>query len=188
MRLTRGDVIARAATVFQRRGFHATSMADLAAACGILKGSLYHHFPSKDDLALAVLDDIHSRFRADIFARAYGPGTPEDRMTALTDAVAAYFLARDGACLMGSFALELGASDERFAARLRAWFDDWATAIAAPLDPRHGAIEAQRLGRDFVARSQGALMLMKVSGDDEALTRCHAAMIAAASDPVSAGR
>lgn len=179
MRLTREDVVGRAVEVFRRRGFHGTSMADLAAACGILKGSLYHHFPSKDDLALAVLEDIHAHFRAAIFPLAHGPLPPADRMAALARAVTAYFAGRDGSCLMGAFALEIGAGDERFAVRIRAYFDDWAAAVAAPLEPRHGVVEAQRLGRDFVARTQGALMLLKLAGDDEPLARCHAAMIAA---------
>ncbi|SOD94734.1 TetR/AcrR family transcriptional regulator [Caenispirillum bisanense] len=180
MRLTREDVVGRAVEVFRRRGFHGTSMADLAAACGILKGSLYHHFPSKDDLALAVLEDIHAHFRAAVFPRALGSAAPADRMRALTRAVADYFAARDGSCLMGAFALEIGASDERFAVRIRAYFDDWAAAAAAPLEPRHGAVEAQRLGHDFVARTQGALLFLKLSGDDEPLARCHAAMVTAA--------
>lgn len=180
MRLTREDVVGRAVAVFRRHGFHGTSMADLAAACGILKGSLYHHFPSKDDLALAVLEDIHAHFRAVIFAHAHGPAAPAARMAALTRAVTEYFSARDGSCLMGAFALEIGAADERFAVRIRAYFDEWAAAVAAPLESAHGRMEAQRLGRDFVARTQGALMLLKLAADDEPLGRCHAEMIAAA--------
>lgn len=180
MRLTRDDVVQRAVEVFRRRGFHGTSMADLAAACGILKGSLYHHFPGKDDLALAALEEVHGHFRAAVFPLAQGGAPPAGRMAALTRAVEDYFGGRDGSCLMGAFALEIGAADERFAVRLRAFFDDWAAAVAAPLEPAAGAVEAQKMARDFIARTQGALMLLKLSGDDEPLARCHAAMVAAA--------
>lgn len=181
MRLTRDDVVRRAAEVFRRRGFHAASMADLAAACGILKGSLYHHFPSKDDLALAVLETEHARFRAAVFPAVARPGAPAERLRALAEAVTAHYSAVDGACLFGALALEMGAADERFAVRIRAFFDDWTAAVAAPLEPAHGPVEAQAKGRDFVARTQGALLFLKLSGDEDPLARCHAEMIEAAS-------
>ena len=51
----RHDVILDAASrLFSSRGYHATSMQDIADAVGILKGSLYHHFESKE----AILDRI----------------------------------------------------------------------------------------------------------------------------------
>ena len=41
----------RAATrLFRERGFHATSMQDIAEALGMNRGSLYHYITSKDDL------------------------------------------------------------------------------------------------------------------------------------------
>lgn len=49
-------IIRAAATVFQRKGYHGATMADIAAAVDLTAGSLYHHFPSKLDLLVAVLD------------------------------------------------------------------------------------------------------------------------------------
>lgn len=47
--------IRRAATVlFYERGYHATSMRDIAARVGIKAGSLYNHFPGKQDLLLRI--------------------------------------------------------------------------------------------------------------------------------------
>ena len=42
--------------MFRRNGYMRTSMADIAAAVGILPGSLYHYIASKDDLLFAVID------------------------------------------------------------------------------------------------------------------------------------
>jgi AcrR family transcriptional regulator len=51
----RRDVILReAARLFGEKGYENTSMRDIAAAYGILPGSLYHHFRSKDELFVAV--------------------------------------------------------------------------------------------------------------------------------------
>ncbi|MEM9621217.1 MAG: TetR/AcrR family transcriptional regulator [Pseudomonadota bacterium] len=43
-----------AAMLFASRGFLATSMRDIAKAVDMLPGSIYYHFPSKDDLLLAI--------------------------------------------------------------------------------------------------------------------------------------
>lgn len=47
-------LINEAAQLFGNKGYENTSMRDIAAAVGILPGSLYHHFPSKADLFTAV--------------------------------------------------------------------------------------------------------------------------------------
>jgi AcrR family transcriptional regulator len=49
------DLLAAATRLFRTRGFHATSMQDLAEALEMNRGSLYHYFPSKDDLLWTVL-------------------------------------------------------------------------------------------------------------------------------------
>jgi AcrR family transcriptional regulator len=49
-------IISAAATVFHRKGYHGATMADIAAEVDLTAGSLYHHFPSKQDLLMAVLD------------------------------------------------------------------------------------------------------------------------------------
>ena len=48
-------IIEAAAIVFRRKGYHGATMAEIAAAVNLTAGSLYHHFPSKQDLLVAVL-------------------------------------------------------------------------------------------------------------------------------------
>ncbi|MFQ6024246.1 MAG: TetR/AcrR family transcriptional regulator [Acidiferrobacterales bacterium] len=43
-----------AARLFRSHGYHATSMRDIAKAVGMLPGSIYYHFPSKDELLVTV--------------------------------------------------------------------------------------------------------------------------------------
>lgn len=50
----RQDVLDAAAGLICRRGYHATSMRDIARATGMLAGSIYYHFESKDELLVAV--------------------------------------------------------------------------------------------------------------------------------------
>ncbi|MFZ4720285.1 MAG: TetR/AcrR family transcriptional regulator [Ilumatobacteraceae bacterium] len=49
--------------VFAQRGFHATSMNDVAEAAGVTKPVLYQHFDSKQDLYLALLEEAGTRLR-----------------------------------------------------------------------------------------------------------------------------
>jgi AcrR family transcriptional regulator len=66
---TRRHLLDVAADLFAGRGYEATSFADLIAASGLSKGAFYFHFPSKRDLALAVLADRQERLAQAVMAR-----------------------------------------------------------------------------------------------------------------------
>lgn len=54
--MQREEIIRTAAQIFREKGYHATSMRDIAEAVQLQKASLYHHIESKQDLLLAILD------------------------------------------------------------------------------------------------------------------------------------
>ena len=54
--MTRDDILDAAAQVFRQKGFHGSSMADIADAVKLQKASLYHHVSSKQEILLALLD------------------------------------------------------------------------------------------------------------------------------------
>lgn len=56
--LQRETILARAAELFARRGFTATSMNEVAEACGVSKPSLYHYVRDKHQL-LAEIAEVH---------------------------------------------------------------------------------------------------------------------------------
>ena len=58
---TRRRVLVAAESLFARRGYEATAMADVAERAGIGVGTLYHHFPDKRALLLALIDDWGDR-------------------------------------------------------------------------------------------------------------------------------
>jgi TetR/AcrR family transcriptional regulator, cholesterol catabolism regulator len=55
------EIIAAAAKVFQTKGYHAATVQDIADAVGILKGSLYHHVKSKEDLLYLIVKEPIAR-------------------------------------------------------------------------------------------------------------------------------
>ena len=62
----RDVILERAADLFARQGVAATTVREIADAVGILSGSLYHHFASKDEIVDAIvgsfMDDLVSRY------------------------------------------------------------------------------------------------------------------------------
>ena len=54
--MSRAKLLSVSARLFARGGFDATSMRDIAARAGMLAGSMYYHFPSKNDLIAAVYE------------------------------------------------------------------------------------------------------------------------------------
>ncbi len=61
----RDQLLAIAARLFAERGFKNTTVRDIADAAGILSGSLYHHFDSKESM----VDEILSTFQEGLFAQ-----------------------------------------------------------------------------------------------------------------------
>src|SRR3954471_15219690 len=72
----RDELLQIAATLFAERGFRNTTVRDIADAAGILSGSLYHHFDSKesmvDEILRDFLDALFASYRA-IVAQQLGP-------------------------------------------------------------------------------------------------------------------
>lgn len=62
----RAELIEKASRLFGERGYTKTSMRDISAAFGILHGSIYHHFGSKEELFIAVYASGVDRFIADV--------------------------------------------------------------------------------------------------------------------------
>jgi AcrR family transcriptional regulator len=60
----RDELLAIAARLFAERGFRNTTVRDIADASGILSGSLYHHFDSKESM----VDEILQTFQNELFA------------------------------------------------------------------------------------------------------------------------
>jgi len=54
----RSEVVAAAAKLFAERGYDGTSMSELTAATGLAAGGLYHYIEGKDDLLIAICDEL----------------------------------------------------------------------------------------------------------------------------------
>ncbi len=90
----RASILAAAETIFARREYHEVQMDDVAAVCGVGKGTLYRYFASKRALYLAVIFDGIVRLRAELEG-ALAPGdSPARQIERIVRATLTFFWER----------------------------------------------------------------------------------------------
>jgi AcrR family transcriptional regulator len=99
----REQIIAAGLACFARSGYHATTMADVAAQAGVSKGTPYLYFESKEALFLALHEewDCGASQRVDAAIAALpddGRGSPRRVLHAIADAIAAHVTAEPQTC------------------------------------------------------------------------------------------
>lgn len=164
--------------LFSQRPYGAIGIAELCARAGVNKGSFYYFFPSKEALALAVIDR-HWAWQQGVWAEILGgPGTILERLRALFAATAQMQIdARTGTgwvagCLFGNLALEVSSQNEPVRERLQEIFDEQIELIRAPLAAAVESGELQRPAEDvdgaakaIVAQVEGLVLFAKLFND-----------------------
>lgn len=69
--------------IFEAKGFAATTVDEITAAVGVAKGTFYNYFPTKEDLAIAVVLSQQTGSAAEMLAAAEGSATTQERLTTL---------------------------------------------------------------------------------------------------------
>ncbi|MDO8211287.1 TetR/AcrR family transcriptional regulator [Conexibacter sp. CPCC 206217] len=82
----KAEVLGLAAELFARDGYASTTVRDIADAAGILSGSLYHHFPSKEAIADAIISPLLSEVLTSYEAIVAAGGPPREAFEALANA------------------------------------------------------------------------------------------------------
>ncbi|MDI6626354.1 MAG: TetR/AcrR family transcriptional regulator [Rhodococcus sp. (in: high G+C Gram-positive bacteria)] len=82
----REDIVANAANIFAREGYSNVGMRDIADAVGIKGASLYHHFPSKEDILFAICLTVTQEPAEENLPLLDAAGTPTERMSSLVRA------------------------------------------------------------------------------------------------------
>ena len=112
---TRADILQVGRQLFSQHGYHGTGIADIQEATGLTKGAFYHHFHSKEDLALAVLERARQEYAEKLFAPAMTQETPGERLEALLDGALALNSQPEwcNCQMLATLSAELTASDGR---------------------------------------------------------------------------
>lgn len=165
----RESIIKKSIHLFKVHGYYSTTMAAIGEACGLIKGSIYHHFKSKEELALECLKYIHEYFNNEIFSIANANQlSSKAKLKKFTKKVEEYFLNSEGGCLLGNFALEISNNIPQLKNEIIGYFNDWENALYEILKTEMSKKQANEKAIQIVSATQGSIMLMRLNGNSEA--------------------
>lgn len=196
----RDRIVIAAARLFVERSYHNVGVEELCAAADVRKGSFYHYFSSKAEVAKAVID-LHMHVFLERLAGS-PKATPAERLRAIPPAISgiqsdlrAQF-GRFVGCPFGNLAAELSTTDEAVRIHLAnslAGLEGQLAAIcrAAAADKvlRQG-VDPDRLAHSVFAHYQGLILLAKLHGstDTELAPALHEFIDGYLAEPASASR
>ena len=160
---SREEILKESISLFKIKGYSNTYMANIAEAFGLIKGSIYHHFKSKDEIGLESLKYIHNYFVEHIFSIAYKNDLSDrQKIELIVKKTDEYFLHSVGGCLLGNLALESSNLNLDFKEEIKAYFTAWEDALIKIFENKYSKIEASNLAKEYVALTQGAIMMMNL--------------------------
>ncbi|EKS9796062.1 MULTISPECIES: TetR/AcrR family transcriptional regulator [Burkholderia] len=169
---TAGRILEAGRQLIMRRGYSGFSYADIADAIDIRKASIHHHFPTKADLAVAVLQESQAKFDADM---SLLDASGADALVQMR-AYIGYWercIADDSApfCVAGMLGAELPALPDDVARAVRAHFDDLAAWLVRVLEAgvKEGVVQpgvsVQTEAATFVSLVYGAMLAARAYGN-----------------------
>ncbi len=130
--LTREKLLSLAFCEIHRQGFQGASIANILESTELTKGALYHHFPTKHALGLAVIDDIIApKLETLLFQPLRDSTTPVATLLEMITGVAS-FMGDDGimlGCPLNNLMQEMSPLDEQFRHHLNTILETWQQTI-----------------------------------------------------------
>lgn len=167
------------------RGFAGTSVDDIQAAAGISRGTFFYHFPSKDDLARALIEryaQADHELTASLMARAEKLATDPLQQALVFIALHEEVLEEYGpeGCLFASYSYEAGLHDARTHELITEALEHWRRVLGDKLaqamerhPPRIPGTDPYLLAELGMGVLQGAFILRRTL-DDPGLMAAHA--------------
>lgn len=169
---TKAVIVAAAMELFWEKGYGSTSIADILGRADVNSGSLYHFFPGKQDLLVAVLDAYREGIGPMLLEPAWeGVSDPVERIFALLARYRELVVMTDChyGCPIGSLALELHEPDPAVRERLAANFDGWTGAVRGCLEQARqrfaAATDLDALAEFVLTAMEGAVMQARTHRD-----------------------
>ena len=154
--------------MFFEQGYASTGIAQILKVSGVNSGSLYHFFPSKEDLLAAVLKKYKTMLEPRVLAPAFQRITdPIERVFAVLDGYRRLLQATDFGlgCPIGNLALEISNSHPQVRKLVVENFEAWTNAISRLISDAAGRLPAgvdpEALAKLVLATMEGAVMLAR---------------------------
>lgn len=179
----RDQILASAQRLVQMCGFNGFSYADIAQEVGIRKASVHHHFPTKTDLAVALVD-TYAAMLEDALLKIGASSESADQKLAAYVGIYRDALEAERACLGGMLASEALTLDKTVLHGLKRFFElntRWLTEVLAEGKAKriftlNGA--ASNHAHLLVSSLQGALILARATGDRQVFDQTASILMA----------
>jgi AcrR family transcriptional regulator len=171
----RERILTTAYRLFTRRGIRAVGTDEVIAQSGVAKATLYRHFPSKNDLVLAVLqrrEELWTRQMVEQQSRLRGD-TPEEQLLAIFDVFHDWFQKHEDydGCSFINVLLELGAAHPAGQASLR-YLENIRTILRERAEAA-GLVDVDDFARSWHILMKGSI-ITATEGDLQAAHRAQA--------------
>lgn len=158
---TRTDILQAAIDLFARRGILATTMAELARTIKMTPGALYWHFPTKEDLLLAAIDELHERYLqqfSSLLAEGRKTWTAKQQLSNFVERIHAFLRENSNhGIFFGMLSAEAAENNERVAQALRDALSVYVHALASII--RYGQKKTKEFRDDVDALTLAHSML-----------------------------
>lgn len=161
-KIDKHDFLMRCWEVFHLKGYHNTSMQDLAAATGLQKAGLYHHYPTKQDLMQNVMAFALEQFHDYVLRVASDESLPvEQRLEKMLRRNKRLVTEHRRGCFFANIALETGREDQ-FTALIQQAMQDWIDTVATLLTHTMPADQARREAGRLMIEFEGSVLFYKI--------------------------
>lgn len=173
----RAELLAHSGELLRTRGFNAFSHRELAALVGVKSSSVHYHFPTKEDIGLALIAGYRAEVTAFLASLDHLPVA--ERLGRFVNLFAEAAARGNQWCMAGMLASDFMTLGEHLQVEVRRFFTDvegWLTAQARQLQPDLKRPEAQRLGKTAMALLEGSLLLARSQGEPQRVAHAGQAL------------
>src|SRR5215467_2701914 len=165
---TRERIVEAARVLFFKQSYAATGVAEILKAAGANSGSLYHFFPSKEDLLVGVLEKYRSMLEPYVLEPAFARSAdPVERLFAILQGYRLLLEAThfELGCPIGNLALEVSNSQKKarklIVGNFKAWCDAVRSLIAEAGERLPADIDPAAFATHVLATMEGSVMLAR---------------------------
>ena len=169
----RERILATASELFYKQGYRATGINEVIKRSGVAKATFYSHFPAKDDLCLAYLEERSAEEKRAFTEQVHSKQTPQAKFLAIMEAILPWMEANDlRGCEYLNTVAEVPDSTSPLRKRGRKhyeWLHNLVQELAKDLiqsdHKRYKSLNARSLADDYMVTLIGAIALSEVYHD-----------------------
>jgi TetR/AcrR family transcriptional regulator, transcriptional repressor for nem operon len=176
---TKETILKESGILFNTHGYKATSLSHITDATGFTKGAIYRHFTSKDELEIETLIHLSGIMNAKVRDRVKEQPTAGDKLRAVIQFFESYISDPpvEGGCPLLNAAVEADDAHPRLRKTALEILNGLRTSLISILEKGiyykqlKKGIDKEMYATLFIASLEGAIMMSKLSGNDDDIRR-----------------